>query len=182
MDYFVQGIGIVAMALLIFSFQLKTKKRILTVQFFSSILFMIHFGLIGAITGSILNGIGALRALVITSRPKKWAMCKAWVPFFFVCYVAAYAMTFLVFDKEPTVGNLLLELLPVAGMIITTFAFLSETEKRVRRLSLINSPLWLAYNGINGSIGGTLVEAFSLVSILIAIYRYDIRGEKKKAE
>ena len=179
MQILIQGIGIVAMALYIFSFQFKTKKSILTVQLFSSMLFMVHFGLIGAITGSILNGIGALRALVISSRPKKWAMHKAWIPFFFVCYFASYALTFLVFRREPTVFNLLLELLPVAGMIVTTFAFLSEKERGVRLLSLVNSPLWLTYNAVSGSIGGTLTESFSLVSILVAIFRFDIKKRGK---
>ncbi|MBR5743152.1 MAG: YgjV family protein [Clostridia bacterium] len=180
---FIQAVGIVAMAINTLSYQCPTKKGILRMQLVSSLLFMFHFGMIGAITGSILNGIGAFRAVVYGNRDKKWTQSKIWLPLFITLYLTAYVMTFTVFGKEATLGNLALELLPVMGMIVTNIAFLQTKERRLRMLALINSPLWMAYNGINGSIGGTVTEIISLISIIIAVIRFDIlKGGKKAAD
>ncbi len=58
-------------------------------------------------------------------------------------------------------------------MITTTFAFRQKEGKRVRLLSLLNSPLWLVYNALNESIGGAITEVFCLISIGIGYIRHD---------
>ena len=180
---FIQAVGIAAMAIHDLSFQRPTQKGILRMQLVSSLLFAFHFGVIGAITGSILNGIGACRAVVYGNRDKKWARSRWWLPLFIALYLTAYVLTFTVFGKEATPGNLVLEFLPVMGMTVSNISFLLDNERKLRILALINSPLWLVYNGINLSIGGTVTEIISLVSIIIAIIRFDIRKSgKKKAE
>ena len=179
---FIQAVGIVAMAINTLSYQRPTQKGILRMQLVSSLLFGFHFGAIGAITGSILNGIGACRAVVYGNRDKKWARGRWWLPFFITLYLTAYVLTFTVFGKEATPWNLALEFLPVMGMTVSNISFLLDNEKKLRALALINSPLWRVYNGINRSIGGTVTEIISLISVVIAIIRFDIRkGGKKTA-
>jgi len=179
---FIQAVGIVAMTIHMLSFQRPTQKGILRMQLVSSLLFAFHFGVIGAITGSILNLIGAGRAVVFGNREKKWARSKWWLPLFITLYLAAYVLTFTVFGKEATPGNLVLEFLPVMGMTVSNVSFLLDNERKLRILALINSPLWMVYNGISGSIGGTVTEIFSLISVIVAIIRFDIRkGGKSSA-
>ena len=48
-----------------------------------------------------------------------------------------------------------------------------------RLTGLINSPTWLIYNILNRSIGGSLTEAISLVSIIVGIIRLDLRKKPK---
>ena len=183
MDIFIQAVGIVAMAINTLSYQRPTQKGILRMQLVSSLLFGFHFGMIGAITGSILNGIGACRAVVYGNRDKKWARSRWWIPLFISLYLCAYVLTFTVFGKEATAGNLALEFLPVAGMTVSHISFLLDNERKLRALALINSPLWMVYNGINRSIGGTVTEIISLLSVVVAIIRFDIRkGGTKRAE
>lgn len=178
---FIQAVGIVAMTIHMLSFQRPTQKGILRMQLVSSLLFAFHFGVIGAITGSILNLIGAGRAVVFGNREKKWARSKWWLPLFIALYLAAYVLTFTVFGKEATPGNLVLEFLPVMGMTVSNVSFLLDNERKLRILALINSPLWMVYNGISGSIGGTVTEIFSLISVIVAIIRFDIRKGGKSA-
>lgn len=178
---FIQAVGIVAMTIHMLSFQRPTQKGILRMQLVSSLLFAFHFGVIGAITGSILNLIGAGRAVVFGNREKEWARSKWWLPLFITLYLAAYVLTFTVFGKEATPGNLVLEFLPVMGMTVSNVSFLLDNERKLRILALINSPLWMVYNGISGSIGGTVTEIFSLISVIVAIIRFDIRKGGKSA-
>lgn len=169
-----QAIGLVAMAIAILSFQQKTQKRILLMQFCSSTLFTLHYGLIGAAMGSILNGIGIVRAAIFAQRDtKKWAASPVWIPVFIALFAGAYALNFTVLGKEATVRNLLLEILPVIGMTATTISFRMEKAGQVRLFSLISSPLWLIYNACSGSLGGAITEIFSLCSIFIGILRLD---------
>ena len=162
------------MTIAILSFQQKTQKRILLMQFCSSTLFTLHYGLIGAAMGCILNGIGIVRAAIFAQRnTKKWAASPVWIPVFIALFVGTYALNFTVLGKEATVRNLLLEVLPVIGMTATTISFRMEKAGQVRLFSLISSPMWLIYNVCSGSLGGSITEIFSLCSIFIGILRLD---------
>lgn len=177
-DIIAQIISIIAMAIALLSFQQKTQKRIVLMQFCSSSLFVIHFFMIGAITGCLLNAIGIVRAFIYSKKGQKWADHILWPVLFVVAFFGVYALNFTVLGLEPTLGNLLLELLPTLGMVATTVSFRMEKASRVRIFSLISAPLWLTYNAFNLSIGGILTEVFSLISILIGILRLDIRRKK----
>lgn len=177
-DWIAQGLGIVGMILVFLSFQQKKRVRILLLQTCSSFIFFIHFTLLGAYIGGILNLIASVRALIFSQRDKKWAAHPFWVWFFILLCAGVYAVTTLTQDSL-TLGHALLELLPVLGMAATTFSFRMKSAALVRRFSIISSPLWLVYNIASGSVGGTITESVSLISILIGILRLD---RKKKTE
>ena len=94
---------------------------------------------------------------------------------FIAVFALMYPVTFLLFDKEPTVKNLILELLPVIGMCAGTIGYHMKEAKHVRRLALIGSPCWLIYNVFTGSIGGILCEVISLISVFVGMLRYDVK-------
>lgn len=77
-------------------------------------------------------------------------------------------------------------LFPIAGVLLHTSAFWLEKEKYIRIVSLLGSPFWLVFNITSGAYGSAIGDTLSIVSILIAIYRYDIsckrKGEKENAE
>ncbi|MBQ8892810.1 MAG: YgjV family protein [Clostridia bacterium] len=173
-----QVISIIAMTIALLSFQQKTQKRILLLQFCSSSLFVIHFFMIGALTGCLLNLVGIFRAAVFANRGKKWANHIAWPILFVALFFGVYLLNFTVLGLTPTVGNLLIELLPTLGMFSTTVSFRMEKAAQVRVFSLISAPLWLTYNIINFSIGGILTELFSAISILVGMLRLDLKKKK----
>lgn len=179
MDIFAQILGLVGMTMNLISFQLKEQKKLIRLQFYSSIVFSFHYLLLGATMGCILNGLGICRAFVFSNKEKKWAQKKGWLPLFICAYFIVYILTFTLLGKEPTTYNLLLELLPAIGMTATTIGFNLDNATKVRLLSLTNAPTWLVYNVLSGSIGGALTEIFCLISVVVGILRLDIKRKKK---
>ena len=170
-----QILGYLAMIITILSYQAKTQKNIVTIQIFSTLTFTIHFILLEAYSGAILNLIGTIRAIIFSQRDKKWGAHYVWVIIFILLTFLSYFLTVFIIIPEPTVKTYLVELLPTLGFIATTFSLRMNNAKLVRRYSLLNSPLWLTYDIINGSWGGAITETFSIVSILIAMFRLDFK-------
>lgn len=178
-DIIVQGISIIGMAMNILSYQRKTQGGILTMQLIGGALFAVHFLMLGAYVGGILNVGAVIRALVYSNREKFHADNKLWIVFLCSIFVGAYVLYFTVLGGECTVKNFIFEALPVIGMFSTTFGMSIGRPRATRFSCLICSPCWLVYNCFSFSIGGIICEAVSLCSIVLGIYRFDIK--KKKA-
>ncbi len=161
--YLAQGIGLVAFAGAVFSFQKNSQKGILTFQLVSSSLFCLHFALLGAYVGALLNAIAALRAFVFSQKDKNWAKSRFWLGFFTVLCVAAGLATW----------ENWFSLLPIVGMVFTTVAFWIHDPALVRMVSFPSSPCWLIYNAVHRSWAGVMTESFVITSILVAMWRYE---------
>ena len=170
-----QIIGLVAMGFNILSYQQKTRGKVIAFQLFGGLLFCINFYLLGAISGSLLNAVAVVRAIVFLNKEKLRADHPAWLAGFVAVYGLCYLITFTLFEKEATGLNLLLESLPVIGMTATTISFRLSDAKSIRRYGLISSPSWLIYNVANFSIGAIICEVLSLASILLGMIRLDRR-------
>ncbi len=177
-----QIIGIIAMILNCASYQFKKSWLILLIQLFGSVLFAVHFFMIKAYSGAILNIVGIVRAIIFIFKDKFHSDHIVWVFVFSVVYVLSYVFIFTVLGKEFYAKNAIVEFLPVVGMVITTVSFRFFESKIIRRFGLFNSPLWLTYNAFNFSIGGICSETFNLISIIVGIIRYDIKKEQKQTE
>lgn len=173
-----QILSIVAMACNIISYQGKTKNGIIILQLIGSCFFGASYFILGATSGAILNVIAVIRCIIYMIGDKVRAGSKAWLFIFGIGYVAAYVLTFTVFGKEPNLWNLLVEALPVIGSLCITIGYSRDNAAVIRIMGIIASPIWLLYNIISFSIGGILCEAFSLVSIIIGIFRHDKKEGK----
>ena len=98
---------------------------------------------------------------------------RIWVYIFHCLCLAAYVLTFAVFQTPPTLPNLILEILPTIGMVSLSISFNMTGAKEIRRLGTISSVCWLIYNIFHLSIGGIACEGMCLSSIIIGILRYD---------
>jgi len=175
MNFIAQVIGILAMPINLLSFQQKKQRTIIAFQFFGSVFFAIHFFMLGSSIGGILNVIAAIRAAIYSNKEKTGADKPFWIVLFTLAYIGAYILVFTLFQKAPTAENLIIEVLPVLSMVVTTVSFWMKDAKMLRALGLIGSPLWLIYNIINVSIGGISSEVLNIASILLAMFRYDIK-------
>lgn len=178
MEIIAQIIGIFAMGFNVLSYQGKTQKHIMYMQLAASVLFIIHFMLLGAWTGGILNCIGLIRAIVFSQRDHKWASGKHWIALFIGASILFYIINITVFMPGKEFLFYLIEVLPVLAMGASTLAFYMTDAGKVRAFSLMSSPLWLIYNIVNRSIGGALTETFAIISIFIGMLRHD----RKKGE
>lgn len=174
-----QIIGIVAMVFNICSYQQKQQRGIIALQLFGSVLFTVHFFMLNAYMGGLLNAIGVIRAIVFLYKDKLKTEHVLWLIGFIAIYVASYILTFTVFNKQFDIWNAMIEILPLIGMTATTFAFRSRTPKVTRLLGLVSSPSWLVYNLISLSIGAIFCEVISLGSILVGYLRLDREKMKK---
>ncbi|PCI25657.1 hypothetical protein COB57_00345 [Candidatus Peregrinibacteria bacterium] len=162
----IQAIGGLALLLTIISFQQKNRNSIIKIQIFSSILYSLHFFLLNALSGSIMNFIGIFRGYVFHKKTeKKWAKNPLWLYVFMTIIIIATVITW----QSP------ISLLPMTASLIGTYAYWQTDAKKVRWMSLCSSPLWMIYNIAVLSIPGIISEIFIASSTIIGMYRFDVK-------
>lgn len=174
----VQAIGIIAMAVNILSYQQKTPKKVMAFLLVGTTLFTIHYFMLGVILGALMNIIAAFRSIVYMNKEKFKSDSIYWLFAFVALYILCYVLTFAVFKTPFTPKNAILELLPVLGLTSSTIGFRLQNAKAIRAYSFFCSVPWLIYNTINHSIGGTICEILSICSIIIGLFRHDIKRKK----
>lgn len=164
----VEGIiGVAALIVALISFQQNVPRKMVVCQLISSTLFTIHFFMLGAVVGSAINIMSAVRSLIYAQTDKKWAMHPIWTVVF-----TGISILIAVFLWEGWVS-----ILPVLGAVCYTLSFRMKTSKMVRLVSLPSSPCWIIYNAINGSIPGIITELYVIISILVGMLRFDRKKE-----
>ena len=168
-----QIIGILAMLFNILSYQGKQQRTVITLQLFGAALFSVNYLMLGANVGGILNIIGAIRAVVFIFRDKLKSDHIGWLIAFIASYISVYILNFTVFGKDPTAFNLIIEILPVIGMLALNIGFRLKNAANIRKCGLVSSPAWLIYNIVAGSWGAIICELFTLISIFVGMLRHD---------
>ena len=159
-----QVIGIVAAVIAGLSYQAKTPKGIAMVQCVSGTLFAANFFMLGAFTGAAMNVIGLGRNLFYCFG-KKEVVAKTATPIIVSSvFVIAGALSW----------NGWFSILPIIGMVVSSFTYWLENARVARLMCLITSIAWIIYNIKSFSIGGIATEVFALFSIFTAIIRYDV--------
>ena len=128
-----QIIGIAAMVFNIISYQGKKQSTVIALQLVGGALFAINYLMLGAIVGGLLNIIATVRAIIFLFKDKLKADRLPWFIGFIIIYISVYVLNFTVFEKEPTVFNLIIEVLPVIGMIALNVGFRLKNASDVRK-------------------------------------------------
>lgn len=174
-----QIIGIFAMVANVSAYQFKSRRNVILCQLAGCLLFALNMFMLGALMGGILNIVGIVRALVFLKKERIKLPIKLVNGIFMLVYIASYVLIFTVFGKEPSLKNLLLEIVPLIGTGAMTIGLSMNDARSIRVCGFINSPCWLIYNTLNYSLGGILCEVFGLVSIISAYIRYDAKNSKE---
>ena len=165
-ELFIQGFGLVAAILGISAVQWKRRSTILFILLVANVFWVIHFSLLGAYSGSALNLAGMIVIAVFfifdnrSTRPQ-WLVGA--------CIVLMIMAGLLTWDGW-------VSLLPTLGMIAGTVAISQINEQRIRVLSIATSILWLGYNVIVLSYVGAVKEIITILSTLIALWRFRRQG------
>ena len=179
MNILAQALSIAGLACVVASYQQKQKSRLILIQSIGGALFGIHYLMLGAYAGFLLNSIAVFRGAVFYKGNLSPRAGKIWVGIIIALCIAAYPLTFAVFGTEPTVPNLLLEVLPTIGMAVLTFSFNMTHTGQIRALGFVNSACWLTYNIAHLSIGGIGCEILCFASIIIGVLRHDVKKKEK---
>lgn len=166
-----QIVGFIASAINIFTIQIKQKKQILFGFMTVNLLFAINFILLQSYSGAVICFISAIQTLINYRLEVKQIEFPKWlIPIYilvsFFCGIATYQG--------------FIDILPVAGSILYTVSIIQKKEMNLRRITLVNTILWLIYNLLVMAYTSAISEVFFLTSNLIAIYRYDIKKQKEK--
>jgi len=176
MNILIRMIGIIALCASVYSFQMKTHKKIMTLQIIANFSFALQMFLLGingeptSFTGAILNFLAFLRSIVFYNKnDHKWAKSQIWIWGFIVAFIVAGIYTY----SAP------ISLIAIVGMVLSTFSFSSTKPFVVRSTILISSPMWLVYDFLIGSYEGTLNECLVILSTIIGIFRHDLKRKTK---
>ena len=171
MKIFANIVGVLAVAVFLLSYQQKRRGGIIFCNALSRALYILQYLLLGAMEGAVLDLCGILATVLAGKKHTAW-MQKHW------------KLVMLLLDLLTVGAGLLLyrnlfSLLPIVGVLLHTGAFWLENEKKIRFVSLAGSPFWLGYNLYSRAFGSVIGDALSIVSIAVAIVRYDVLGKKK---
>ena len=174
-EYIGQAVGILAMALIILSFQCKNRVAFYVMQMSGNVAFAVSFWMLGNMAGSLMNLMGLFRGIIMLLPAQKR---KIWhLVLINVLFVggAVYAGTFG--------GMGWACLVSFAAQTLGTFSMWYGTDKAIRWVQLCGiSPLWIINNTVVTSppaIGGLICEVFSMISTIIYLIRV---RDKRKAD
>lgn len=160
----IQLMGFLPSILILLAQQKGDRALLLKVQFLGSVIWSVHYALLGAYTGVAINALGLIRAVVCYYNDRRWAKSPLWLALFLACYAASPLLTW---DGPHC-------LLLGAAMVLTTIALWVRNMTVNRVLFLVNSPLVLVYNLLAGSYSCAAIEAVAFVSFAAALWRFDI--------
>jgi len=161
---FIQALGFVALILCIISYQSNRYRTLMSIRAASEFVFGVHFLLLGVLSGSALQFVGGIRNLAfVRLENQKNKMLIA---------IITFCVLFTLFGIFTWEGPI--SLLPIVAKNVSTIAFAMSDTRKIRLIEFPTYGLWLFFNIVSGSIAGTINASLSLVSIAIAIIRFDI--------
>ena len=164
-------IGLAAVACFLLSYQMKRRRGIILINATSRALYILQYILLGAFDGAALDVSGMIASLL--AGKKDAPLIKKYLKLFVVGIDLIIIASGLIFYRN------IFSLFPIVGVLLHTSAFWLENEKHIRLVSLLGSPFWLVFNITSGAYGSAIGDTLSIVSILIAIFRYDILNKHK---
>ena len=169
---FIRAFGILGLVLSVIPFQFKRHKHIVLCKMASCLAFSMQYFLIGpqAYTGAWLDLISAFRNFLFYKFVDKK------IPTLPVILIFSTLVLFLSI-RSWAGGVTLLALIP---KLLTTVSYGMKNERLLRIITLPSCLFWVAYNCIVGSFEAATSDLLTFASILLAIYRYDIRACRKE--
>ena len=192
-DIIVQAIGFVAIAVNILAVQFNTHGLIMLFKSLGSFLVCIQYLLLGAFTGLVMDFIGVIRNFVFAYNVKKGKSNKWWIVIFSIL-TAGLGIVTIIFTWEKTLTTLsrwsanatvltvlavFISVISVTAKLITTIGYGAKDPHKVRMINLPSFSLWIIYNVTVLSLAGAINDGMSIISILIAEYRFRKKPEEK---
>lgn len=155
-------LGFISVGLFFYSYQVTSKRKLMTIQTIATALSCVQYLLIGALSGFALNIVCIIRNFVFYFRDKNQSKDLISPVILSLCIAGAS-----IFSWEG-IHSLLITL----GLVVNTMCMGMFDAKAFRKTILISSSLILVYNIFAFSYSGILSESISLISVIIGIIRY----------
>lgn len=165
-------VGILAVILYLLGYLQKKRNAIIALNLSSRILYIVQYILLGAFEGAALDVCGSASS-VLAGNKNKGFVKKHYLWFLIGMDLCIVAVGLLLYVN-------VFSLLPIAGVLLHTSAFWIDDEKTIRIVSLLGCPFWLVYNLVSGAYGSCIGDLLSMVSIGVAMVKYDILPKRSK--
>ncbi len=170
MTLFANIVGLLAVALFVLSYQCKSRGHIIALNAASRVLYVLQYLLLGAYEGAVLDTVAFFISLLCGGRNKGFV--KNHLPLVILC-----SNTLIVAAGVLTYQNIF-SVLAIVGVLLETLALWLQKERSIRIVSLFAAPCWLAYNLIKFAFGSAVGNVITLISLAVAIVRYDVLKRK----
>ena len=164
-------VGGIAATIYVASYQCKKRNWILFLGALSRTLFILQYILLGAFSGAVLDLIAILAALIAGKKGHP-TVKKLLVPIIVLIHTAILVASILLYQSWYDIFVLLAATFCVAALWFSR-------ERTIRAVSLCSSPCWLVYNLSSKAYFSAVSDTFAILSLLVAIWRYDIRKKEK---
>lgn len=166
-----QIVGIIAVATFFISYQLKKRKNIILVNAISSTLYVLQYIMLGALEGAAIDILSAVSTIAASNRHKGFISKH-------LKGVIISLNTLIILAGLALYKNIF-SLFPIIGAILQSGAFWITDEKKIRFVSFVGAPFWLVYNLVSHAYGSVIGSVLAIISIGLAIFRYDIYPKRK---
>lgn len=158
--WLIQGLGIVAWLVLVVSYYRKDTNRILVFQVISTILYCIHYFLLGAYSGLIICIFEVIRDSLYYKTDKDNIIFIVSA----IVYVIGSIFTF----------ETVLDLFPIAASLLDGYT-LTKKKKIVVIGAIISYTLWVIYDLYVKSYSGAITDGIVVLSnISILLFQFDL--------
>ena len=166
---FVRILGILGLITGAIPFQFKRHKHIVLCKGLSTVFFATQYFLLGAYTGAWMDLISSTRNFIFYKFVEKG---KSTLP-----VILAFSLLLVIITATSWGGWF--SLLPLIAKILSTVSYGMKKERLLRLITLPSCILWVIYNIIVGGYEAALGDLLNFASILIGIYKFDIRKPKE---
>ncbi len=163
MNWTAQIIGAAGSLCAIVSAQFKRRKHLMLMQLLSCVFLILHYTMLGALTGAVSGGISLLRVLLFSAN-RSWAKKP----------VCLWSVLLLCTLNVAITWHGVASLLAGIASCCTTLALWNKDMQRTRLWFLADAPCWLVYNILVHSLSGIIAEVIAMISYSIAIVRLDL--------
>ncbi len=173
MDKFIiaQIFGFAGLACSVSAYQCKKHKSVMILKTLNEMLFAFQYFFLGTYTGMAMNIISSARNLTFSYLVKKEKNTLPFQILFCMAFIVSGIFTWKNY----------LSLIVIFAKLLTTVVYGMKNTKYLRFATVPTSIFWLIYNFSCKATAGVISEIFSLISLISAIIRIDIIGEKNKA-
>ena len=165
---FIQAIGILAWALLILSYYRKDTNKILVFQIIGTLLYCLHYGLLGAWSGLFICAFETIFDLGYYKTDKDKYIYMASIPIRIIGGLISFVT--------------IVDVLPICASLIDGYS-LTKKKKIVVIGAVISYTLWVIYDIFVMSYSGAITDGMIVLSNLsILLFGYNVLDKKNKGD
>ena len=169
---FAHFVGCIAMALYIFSYQIRNNRSMIVCRMLGDLIYMVHYLMLGSYSGCVTLIVCALSGLVYSCKGHSWAEWRGWKWFFCGLLIVSCLFVWRTdFDPLPCICTLI----SILTVILTTWSGKSTINRLGKLLSA--GPAWLIYCISVGSPSGAIAELIGMGSAALGLYRYGLKEQ-----